>query len=66
MITVNGRYPYKQGAIFGNIITNICNASKEDITIRIDDSKNIDFWLEINLTKQDLEYMLSQVNKSEE
>lgn len=63
---VNGRHPHHSGRFDKDQITVDTFVSKMGVTIRIDDTNNPDFWLEVNIPQSELEILLQKTKEAQE
>lgn len=68
MINVNGRYPGdRRAALYSdNMVTSVQNINKQTVILRVDDRSNLAFWMEISLSRADLEEVLRQMDSADE
>lgn len=50
---VTGRYPYKGILQSTNMIVEL-SKNGDDLSVRVDDQENLDFWLEITIPKEEV------------
>lgn len=65
-VKVQGRYPSKTSRMNQNKMVVATFVSQQAATIRVDDDDNLDFWLEISFSKQQLKQLLEEMENCEE
>jgi hypothetical protein len=60
-IYVNGRHIGPKPLRRENIVSSVSGEQSIGVTIRLDDKENLEWWMEIHLTKEQLENMLTMI-----